>query len=113
MYGKYNLEYKICADHELTMRLRKEKVGFVHIPICIANYEGNGVSESEKGYQKAQIEKKSIDKKYLGKASYIKCQFLYKLTFPTIRRWMLAGQTSVWIKRVYYSVKNQLEKEKE
>jgi len=109
-YGNYDINYKICADHELTMRLWNAGVDFKHIPVYVAEYEGKGISESPEGYRIAKREKKNIDKRYFGGYKYFVYKIVYLCTCPGIRRLMFSKNSPGWIRKIYYSLKNMIDK---
>lgn len=86
-HGKFDLNYKICADHDMTVKLWSENIPFIHTGIVICKYLGGGLSETDKNIQVAKIEKKRIvDTYFFG----IKHNLISKLVFIIIP----------WLKRI-------------
>ena len=60
----FDLDYRICADRDLLIRLKKSHKKFKFIPnVIISNYDTNGVSSNKQKYMK---ESDKIAKKYGG-----------------------------------------------
>ena len=56
--GKYDTQFKICADHEITVKALRSGVRFVYCPATICHYLGGGMSETPEGTLSRQKEKK-------------------------------------------------------
>lgn len=106
-YGLYNIEYKISADHEYTMRLWNAKVPFVHTGNVVCTYEGGGISESEKGWSMALSERKMIRQLHHSPISRIKYETILFFSFSKLRSWIDSGNSPRWMNRIYLSVRNR------
>lgn len=101
----YDFRYKILADYEFTVRSFINGKHFVHMPIIVDNYEGNGISESLNGRKVNQAETTLIRKKYFG-SKYIFYMMIIYLTLPKLRQWMVKDSTPRVITKAYRVVAN-------
>ncbi len=56
-YGLYNEEYKIAADRELLIRLKKENATFIHIPVIVCIFNLDGISSNANKLKKEEYQK--------------------------------------------------------
>lgn len=108
IYGKYDLHYKISADHDFNMKLWTSKVPFYHTGVVICTYEGNGISESTVGWKKALEERNQIRVKYYSFADRLKYNTIITLSFSQIRAWLDSNKSPRAINKVYVSLRNRL-----
>lgn len=107
---RFNIEYKISADHELTLRLWKSNIPFIHLGYIICRYEGGGMSESIEGKQIAVYEKRCAIQKYYSKSEILKYDLIMQLSFSRIRGWILSDNSPACIRKLYYTIVNLLSK---
>ena len=107
IYGLYDADYKISADHEYTMKLWKEKVPFLHTQNTICMYEGGGISESSTGWQIAVAERTKIRKEYYSKKSRVKYELILFFSFSKLRAWIDSEKSPQWINKIYVSIRNR------
>ncbi|WP_316851526.1 glycosyltransferase [Pedobacter agri] len=72
---EYNLQYRICADYDLNLKLRGDaNYEFKHIPLIVAKFGTTGLSSSEID-SKFISDKPLIIKKHLGLLNYLRFKF--------------------------------------
>lgn len=108
--NKYNLNYKISADHELTLRLWKSGVPFIHTEQVICQYIGGGMSETPEGKKLAVMEKREAILKYYSKTEVIIYDLIMKMSFVKVREWILSSNSPNVFRRFYRILRNQLSK---
>lgn len=106
-YGLYNVEYKISADHEYTMRLWNAHISFLHTGNIVCTYEGGGISESSVGWSTAISERKKIRNHYHSKSSRIKYELILLFSFSKLRAWIDSEKSPRWLNRIYVSARNK------
>lgn len=82
----YKQEYTVRADYEHFLWCyfeRKADIRFADI--CIANYEGNGFSETKDNLKKSEQQHREIVEKYMGKKQADKYRAIMMLTLAPIR----------------------------
>ena len=85
---RYQTQYRICGDFELYVYAYCNGYSLVHLPTVIANYEGNGASESLANRKRAVIEKDEILRRYFTANTYRKNWIKLQLHGKGIRQWM-------------------------
>lgn len=105
---RYNTEYKISADHDITLQLWKDKIPFYHTGITICEYAGGGLSETEKGYNLAVLEKNYIMEAYFSGTKRFFYGMLMSLSLQNIRRWLDSDKSPQALKKMYRRIRNIL-----
>lgn len=103
----YDTSYKILADYELMVRLFIDGKKFIHVPIVIDQYEGNGVSESEEGAKRNRQEMEIVRKKYFPN-QYLKYKLILLFSFVKVRSWLVKDSTPKWLRQSYRTVSNYI-----
>lgn len=103
----YNEKYKILADYEFTVRVFKEGKKFMHIPVIVDCYEGNGISETKQGNVIGCAEMKIIRKEYFHDR-YRRYNFIIACTLVNVRRWLVKDTTPKWIRTFYRRFTNRI-----
>lgn len=103
----YDLKYQILADYDFTVRAFANGKRFMHMPIIVDNYEGNGISESQHGQTLNRNETALIRKKYF-KAKYLLYMTVIFLTFPKLRQWLVKDSTPRVITKTYRIISNRI-----
>lgn len=83
---RYREDFKITADHELMLNLYSNGIPFEYIDYPVCCYQGGGVSETRKGMQKLNEERRLIRKQYFSLYQRVMYAFRYRLTLPTMRK---------------------------
>lgn len=107
IYGLYNANYKISADHEYTMKLWKAQVSFLHTKNTVCMYEGGGISESSTGWKTAVSERTRIRKQYYSKKSRVKYELILFFSFSKLRAWIDSEKSPQCINKIYVSIRNR------
>lgn len=100
-HNRYNTDYKISADHELTLRLWKNNVPFVHLGQVVCRYKGEGLSETKNGIKLAVEEKRKAIIKYYSKSEIMRYDMIMKLSFPRIRAWIISKDSPKVVRHLY------------
>lgn len=85
-FNGYNLQYKICADFELTVRLWSKRVRFFHIDAVICKYLGCGLSETEQNLKIAKTEKRQVLNDYFFGIKHKVISFLVFDLIPKMKQ---------------------------
>lgn len=104
--GIYNINYRILADYDFTLKCWMYKKSFKHIKIVVCNYLGGGVSESKEGSIIKEIERNSILKKYYSYKKRIKYNIILMLSLRKLRIWIFSGNCPQFIRATYRKVVN-------
>lgn len=107
---KYDTSYKISADHELTLRLWKDNIPFIHTEQVICQYIGGGLSETENGRKLAIREKREALLKYYSRTEIIEYDLIMKLSFKRIREWILSPNSPAFLRNLYRIIRNRTSK---
>lgn len=107
---RYDISFKICADHELTLRLWTKHVPFYHTGMVICDYEGEGLSESKSGMEDAVKEKDLIIRRYFSPKKRLYLRSLYFFTFPNLRKFLISKSSPAFIRNSYKKIRNFLTK---
>lgn len=107
---RYNTNYKISADHDLTLKLWRDKVPFYHVETVVCTYTGGGISETPTGLNTAKREKAEIVKKYYSNMHRILYDFMIACSFSSVRAWMVSNKSPEFIRKGYRKVRNSLMK---
>ena len=97
---KYDWEtYRLAADMALYVKCIK-KLGITtrHLPMIVADYEGNGTSETNAHRKQIMREKKSILKRYLSRKEYVLGSVMKLVSLKYFKE-ILA--TSAWFRGMY------------
>lgn len=97
----YDLEFRLLADHEFTLRCFRAGVPFVYIPHTICDYEGGGMSESPKWQKRKYIESDMILKRYYSKKERLISDMKIALTFRKLRIAMNSDSSPRWVRKAY------------
>lgn len=65
-FGNYDENYLITGDQEFNMRLFKNEVAFVHLPVTVSVYDNNGISSNPKYSELIKREKGEMMDRNLG-----------------------------------------------
>lgn len=104
--GLYDTQLKICADHEFTIRAFKAGVRLVYCPVTVCDYLGGGASESEKGMQIWQNDRKIIADRHYTYAQRKKYDFLLALSMKGLRRWLVSSKSPRFVRKAYRKLVN-------
>jgi len=83
--GKYDLRYKITADHEHNLRSYKSEIPFVYFDHVFCCYAGGGLSELKSSKKAVEAEKKKIRSLYFTRRQRVLFEIMFRLTFPSVR----------------------------
>lgn len=99
--GLYDLNYKIVADYDCTLKAFRSGVSFfyIHIPVCY--YLGGGVSESETGVKIKKNEYKEIHREYFSLWERIEFETLLLLSMRRLRFWMNSDKSPRLLREFY------------
>lgn len=90
---KYDTEYKVAADKEwLIYALVKKEIKPRFVPIVIAEYKGQGFSETIKGQELNAAENKRLIDCYYTKNERFIYKIKYLLTLPHIRKLLIKNK---------------------
>ncbi len=109
-YGFYNLNYKILADYDCTIKAFRNDVPFIYINTPICRYLGGGISESEKGRMIKKQEYKQIHKIYYSAWERFKYEVLIVLSLRKIRYWILSNKSPEFLREMYHKMVNNVNK---
>ncbi len=107
----FDTKYRVRADYEqfLWCFFAKEasgKISFVYGDILIADYEGDGFSETKQNRKISAKEHWEIVKKYMPAAMAWKYRIIMWVTFAPVRTWLSGNRFTAGLynglKRVYY-----------
>ncbi len=108
-YGRFDKEFTILADYDLLLRmLLKNRLKSHHVPIVGIRYLGGGVSSLPKTDRRKSIEYKRIHARYFKLSQRLIYGFIWRLTFPGIRIWMLRRIKYRSFKKAYGWLANQI-----
>ena len=107
---RYDINYKISADHDLTLKLWKNKVPFYHVGTVICTYMGDGISETSIGLKTAKHEKAEIVKKYYLSRQRVIYNFIIACSFSSVRAWMVSNRSPEFVRNGYRKIRNILTK---
>ena len=110
IHVRYDINYKISADHDLTLKLWKNKVPFYHVGTAICIYMGDGISETSTGLNTAKHEKAEIVKKYYSTRDRILYDLIIACSFSSVRAWMVSNRSPEFIRNGYRKIRNILTK---
>lgn len=97
----YDLEYRLLADHEFTLRAFTRGVPFVYIPHTICDYEGGGMSESPKWLKRKYEESDMILTKYYTRKQRMAYDLKIALTFRKLRIALTSDKSPRWVRKAY------------
>lgn len=106
--GAFDLEYKICADYEHTLKSYFGGVQFLYCDYPVCDYMGEGVSESEKGKILRSEERNKIIKKYYSKQEIAKNELKLKLSMKKFRQLMISDKSPKWVRNLYRYIVNRV-----
>lgn len=109
-FGKYDLEYKICADYEFIVKAYVKKVEFIYVPIVVCNYLPGGFSESKENKIRLRAEHKAIVKKYFTKSERFKYGLIQFITLKPLRMFLASDKSPAFLRRVYKRSVNKITK---
>ena len=108
--GNYNIDLKIAADYEYTVRAFKADVNFVYCPETVCNYLGGGVSESEKGNLIKKNDYAYVHEKYFTAGEKRKFKLLLFLSMKNLRQKIVSDKSPAWMKKMYQKFVNRVNK---
>jgi len=91
IYGLYDESYKIAGDYEFFIRILKEKVKYVIIPLVLSVFNNQGISSTNQ----ANLERIEVQKLYFKKRYF----FYKKLGFEKILKFSIRRKIFFLIKR--------------
>ncbi len=91
LLGEYDCSYRYMADHDFLMRCFRSNISFVHIPLVICSYLGDGVSESKDGMKAMIGERRRILLKNYSLPKRIKYELFSVITLRRFRMWLFSG----------------------
>lgn len=106
IYGKYDLHYKISADHDFNMKLWTSKVPFHHVGVVVCTYLGEGISESRTGKEKALEERNKIRIKYYSFRKRLEYNFIISISFSSLRAWLDSSNSPTLLNKLYVIFRN-------
>lgn len=86
---KFDLHYTIAADYEYYVHRYVEGCNFVHLPVTIVRYLGDGASEQKENRIRNLYEANKIRKKYFNGYRYIKSWLLAQLHGAGLKQLLL------------------------
>ena len=105
----YDTQYRILADHNLELQLMNEQRSIAHCDVCVCDYEGGGVSESEKGIVLKNRERKQILERQFSKKDRLRFELRLRATLPGLRKKLTASdKTPRWVKKLYQKLVNSV-----
>jgi len=107
-YGLYDLDYKILADYDHTLRTYRQGVRYIYCNCVACDYLGGGLSESKQGLILKQEEYKKITEKYFGKLQLLKYRIIILLSLKKMRGRIATGKSPKFIRKIYYGIVNKL-----
>ncbi len=105
-FGEYNLNYKICADYEFTLRTYKANVEYVYCPGAVCRYLGGGASESEKGKRIKKNDYQEIKNTYYSAKERTRYGIKLFLSFRKLRQKLASDRSPVWVRKLYRRLVN-------
>ena len=105
---QYNIDYKISADHDLTLRLWKQKIPFYHTGLVVCQYRGGGLSETVLGLALAKKEKKQIQRNYYSRIERLKYDAIILFSFACFRSWIDSQKSPAFLRDMYRAIRNCL-----
>ena len=84
--GKFDLNYKICADHEMTVKLWCKGIPFRHTGFVICKYLGGGLSETDQNMRIAKKEKIKIVDTYFSGLKHQLLSFIVFIFVPQFKQ---------------------------
>lgn len=106
----YDLKYKILADYDLTLRLFRKKIPFIHSGYNICKYLGGGVSESVENLKLKEKERRHILKKFYSLRERFKFDLYLILSLRRLRRWITSNRSPKILKKVYHIIATEFNK---
>lgn len=106
----YNTQYEILADYDVELSMFFDGVKTKHLDVVICDYVGGGISESRNGIKKKRNERKMILAAHYSKKLRLKFEFIYCLTLPRLRGWLISDQAPKWVRSGYQSIVNRVNK---
>lgn len=103
---RYDTRYKILADYNTELKLLKTGKTFRYINLCICRYLGGGVSESKKGIEKKEAERKIILKRYFSPRERTAYGIKLALTLPGLRKLLYSEKNPEFVRAVYKKLVN-------
>lgn len=106
-YGKFNLEYKMCADYDFFTRLIKNNIRACYINTNLAYMREGGISDKLSSYIERGKEHFKIDYKHYG----LKTAFFNSLSFyiigmsKKIFKELLLKYNNSFFFKLYYNIK--------
>lgn len=105
---RYDINYRISADHDLTINLWTQEVPFYHTGVVICTYIGGGISETKTGLIEAKKEKSEIVKKYYKLSQRIVYEVIIACSFARFRSWIDSENSPYCIRSMYRNIRNIL-----
>lgn len=106
--GMYDCRFKMMADYDLTVHSWMSGVRFVHGDVVVCRYLGGGVSESKKGLQIIEKERKEIIGRYYPAGEQLRYGLILALTMRKLRSKLLGNGCPRFIRSAYRMVVNRI-----
>lgn len=106
--GAFNLEYKICADYEHTLKSYFSGIQFLYCDYPVCDYMGEGVSESEQGIILKNKERDKIIATYYSRKDAFKNEFKLLLSIKKLRQAIVSDKSPKWVRKFYRKLINSI-----
>lgn len=109
-FEKYNTEYRILADYDITLKSYFGGFDFVYIPVTVSDYMGGGVSESEKMKAIKKEEYAKIQKKNFSARDIRRYKRKLFFSFRGLRQKLISDKSPKWVRKLYRKLVNRVNK---
>lgn len=111
-FGNYNLDYKICADFDILLKVFLRDVGaFSYFPVTVCKYDESGFSASAENFDDMLAEREEILKKHLTEQQYKEIRTNYVNSLPFKERVIAFIYERPVLKKIFRTVYNILKKD--
>lgn len=107
-YGLYDLNYRICADYDFTLRVLLKNNLYFYCDCVVCDYMGGGVSESKKGLIQGKKEYKEIIKGHFSKWERFKFSLKLFFSFRGLRKMIISDRSPKWLRTLYRKIVNKI-----
>lgn len=104
--GLYNTEFKILADYEHTLKDYFSGANFTYCNYSVCNYMGEGISETKKGIEIKNQERKKVISKYYSKKARTVNEFKIFISMKKLRQLMVSDKAPKWMRIFYRKIIN-------
>ena len=102
----YNLDYKISADYDLTIRLFNQGCQMHHMGFPVCTYEGGGISEQNN--DRVLTEADSIRRQNFNRKTRIKHGLYKVITLSSLRFWIISNHSPKWLRELFVRLRDRL-----